>query len=215
MSPKSIIRKRNRFLIVFNQQHSLIICSLTFLPRDNNYNGTKCRVYRTFHFCGRQRAEAPSHAIFTGLTLCSECTKAASETVVNFIHFVGYSVNLMSPDVISSSSRNPFQWVCFHVPFGNFLSWVTLTSVCPETRRGSVWLIGLPLWACGGKVVTYLRRPSLQPVHKHVLYTRGHPPACLHSVFLRPSFLSHYGKKVHRNVSCVEPEKSAGFLILS
>lgn len=114
---------------------------------------------------------------------------------MNFIHSVGHSVKLMSPDVISFSSCNSFSWICFHFPFGNFLSWVTLTSVCPETRRGPARLFGLLLWTCGVEEVTYFTGPSLQPPWS-IIYTRGHPPTSLCSLFLRPSFLSYSGEKV-------------------
>lgn len=128
----------------------------------------------------------PSHVIFPGLTFCSELHLNYQWESGELYTFCGHSVTHMSPNMISVSSCNSFSCVCFHFPFGNFLSWVTLTSVCPETRRDPTLLFGLWLWSCREGEVTYIIRPSLQPpwsisyiqevTHQHlcILSSLGH-----------------------------------------
>lgn len=156
-----------RFLIVFYQQHSLTMCSLTFLPRDTKYNREENADFAEHSIFVEGKWLEVQVMPFSLDSLCSELHLNYQWESSELYTFCGSLCQTHEP----FSSCNSFSWICFHFPFGNFLSWVTLTSVCPETRRGPARLFGLLLWTCGVEEVTDFTGASLQPPWS-IIYTQ-------------------------------------------
>ena len=96
------------------------------------------------------------------------------------------------------------------------LSILSHIDLClPWNKEEASWLFGLLLWTCGEEVATHFRRPSLQ-CPWNISYTQE----VTHQHLCTLSSLGHHfnltiGKTVQRNVSCIQPEQSAGFMTLS